>query len=126
MRVELKRIDTWFTKGFEGITNLLIGRSTSAIKVEHRKMLEQSILNLKISIEIGRKKPKEDLADDHMFPMLLQLSTMLLARVRSDESLDGASVDAVRGYIKTLETALGRFNEFGSSRTEGLERDNNS
>lgn len=126
MRVELKRIDSWFTKGFEGITNLMIGRSQSAVRAEHAKMLEQAISNLKLAISIGFKKPKEDLADDHMFPMLLQLSNMLLARVSSDESLDRASVDAVKGYIGSLETALSRFYELGSSRTESLERDHKS
>lgn len=125
MRIPQGRIDSWLVKGFDGVAGLVIQRSHSQADTEHVIMLEQSILNLDLAIsDAEAKEPVIQDTDAQMFPLLLQLTKMLLARVRADKSLDRANIVALQGYVATLKMALTRLHEYElvSSRPEGLER----
>ena len=125
MRVAQNRIDSWLVKGFDGVAGLIIQRSNTEANTEHVVMLEQAILNLDLVIsDAEAREPQIQDTDAQLFPLLLQLSKMLLTRVRADKSLDRANIVALQGYIATLKMALTRLNEYElvSSRPEGLER----
>jgi hypothetical protein len=125
MRIEQNRIDTWLVKGFDGVAGLVIQRSQSKAETKHVLMLEEAILNLDRAVSLAEaQSPRIEETDAQMFPLLLQLTKMLLARVRADESLEKANIVALQGYIGTLKMALTRFNEYElmPSSPEGLER----
>lgn len=124
MKTDLKRVDAWLIKGFEGMCNLVIQRSSQG-KIAHDQllMLDESIISLNAAcVKVGSKEPTL-CGDKHMFSLLLHLSKILLARVSEDSGIDGQSILLVREYIKTLRKALLRFQELEQCATcaENLE-----
>lgn len=111
--IQATRVDAWLIRGFERITDLVIQRSAQgSLKPELRVVLETAIGNLKTTLHLAESRYEPTIhADDLMFPLLLELTAMLLSRVRADKSLDGACVKSVAGYLATLETALARFHD---------------
>lgn len=122
--MDIKRTDSWLVKGFDGVTNLIIQRSQNPASKELVGVLEEALCNLEIVSGTVSMDLPTITADQQMFSLLLQLTKMLLARVRADKGFDRANIDALRGYMTTLRTALQRFreNEQCADRTEGLER----
>lgn len=124
MKTDVKRVDAWLCKGFDGMCNLVIQRSSQG-KIPHDQllMLDEAITSLDAAcVQVGSKEPTL-CGDKHMFQLLLQLSKILLARVSEDNGIDGQSIMLVREYIKTLRRAILRFQELelGTAGTKDVE-----
>jgi uncharacterized protein YfkK (UPF0435 family) len=109
--MDIKRADSWLVKGFDGIANLIIQRSQKPASSELVQMLEAAMNNLEIVNGSVILRDSDLDADFQMFSTLLQLTNMLLARIRADKSFDRANIESLRGYMATLQKALDRFHE---------------
>lgn len=121
--MDIKRIDSWLVKGFDGITNLVIQRSQNPLPRSLLLRLQASLLNMETAVKQSRDiEPTLD-SDIQLFELLLKLSHMLADRINADRGLDSSNMEQLNKYIATLKTAVERFYEQRSSSSKNLEQD---
>lgn len=102
--MDVRRIDAWLVKGFDGVTNLVTQRAAHRMPTDQLKEI-CDILQGVIDSASTEKLPTLDF-DDQLFSTLRALAQLFVLRVQADRHIDSDVLAQLQEYTNTLKKGL--------------------